>query len=138
MPYEIINDPDQIKLQVNSVALEDFFIDAFTGTMELLNGSIADVSDDDVVHHISLKSDDLNELLVDFLNEILFLCRENNEIYSEVEFTSLEEDNLEAVITGTKIENFAEDIKSVSYFEDEDGEDIHDDQGDWQAVLLFE
>ena len=138
MPYEIINDPEKIKIDVQSVSLEDFFTDAFLGSMEVINGSIPDVEEDDVVRVVKIKSADLAELLLDFLNEILFLSEDNKEVYAAVEFKNLEDDALEAVLTGAKTDGFAENVSGVSYFSEDEEAGIQDENGDWHAILAFD
>ncbi|HUW72175.1 MAG TPA: archease [Candidatus Humimicrobiaceae bacterium] len=88
-----------------------------------------------VKRKIKINSPDLSALLVDFLNEALYLSQVNKEVYSSVIFKKITDRKVEGELTGQKLERFGEDIKAVTYH----NLDIHQlSNGGWEANVLFD
>lgn len=87
------------------------------------------------IKSIKIKSLDLSALLVDFLNEVLYLTQVNREIYNDVKFTRFTDTELEGELIGQKVERFREDIKAVTYH-DLDTKQRKDKT--WEATVLFD
>ncbi len=68
-----------------------------------------------VKREIKIKSINLPTLLVDFLNEALYLSQINKEVYFEANFKKFSNAELEGELMGQKIERFGEDIKAATY-----------------------
>ena len=89
----------------------------------------------EIKREIKIKSADLSALLVDFLNEALYLSQVNKEAYFKVKFDKFSETEVEAVLFGQKIERFCEDIKAVTHH----GLDIRQKKdGTFKATVLFD
>ncbi len=84
---------------------------------------------------IKLKSIDLEILLADFLNQILYLNQTFREIYSGIDFKKLSEKEIEAEILGNKVLGFKREIKAATYH---DLKVEKDEDNNWQAVILFD
>lgn len=99
-----------------------------------------------VKRKIEIKSQDINALLVDFLNECLYLSQINHEIYQNVKlkrFTETSHQNkygarqaeLAGVLIGKKVERFAEDIKAVTHH----GVEVKkNEEGLWQVDVIYD
>lgn len=84
---------------------------------------------------VNVRSTSIELLLVDFLSECLYLSDVNNEAYFQANFNILEDNELEAIIYGTKIESFElGEIKAVTYHELE----FEQIDGIWQATIIFD
>ena len=69
------------------------------------------------------------------MSEALYLTQVNKEIYNKVKFTKFTDTELEAELSGQKVERFGEDIKAVTYH----GLEIKQNKdGSWQATILFD
>ena len=87
-----------------------------------------------VKRKISVKSLDLNALLVDFLSEVLYLSQVNKEVYSNIKFNKFKDKELGGELIGNKIESFGEDIKAVTYH----GLEIKNNKkGLYESTVLF-
>ena len=65
---------------------------------------------------IRVESDDLNNLLIDFLNELLYQMQVNKECYQDFELIFKNDNKLEAELRGSKLFNFNEEIKAATYY----------------------
>jgi SHS2 domain-containing protein len=84
---------------------------------------------------IGIKSPDINALLVDFLNEVLYLSNVNKRVYRRVSFESFSDTNLKGEISGREIAGFDEDIKAVTYHELEIKQRP---DGYYEATIIFD
>lgn len=88
-----------------------------------------------IKRQIKIKSLDLPALLVDFLNEVLYLSQTNKEVYSNIIFKKFTDKKIKGELTGQEVERFGEDIKAATYHNlgiDQKKDKI------WQATILFD
>lgn len=84
---------------------------------------------------IKIKSQDINALLVDFLNECLYFSQINHEIYQNIKFERFTETELEGVLMGQKVARLAEDIKAVTYH----GVEVKkNNNGFWRVDVIYD
>ncbi len=86
---------------------------------------------------ISLKSDnDIEELLINWLNELLSLSATKELIFSDFKITKLNENNLQAVAIGQDIEDYKvnTEIKAATYHELE----VKEGKFGWEAKIIFD
>lgn len=117
--YKILEHIADIKVQAFGKTKEELFLNAMLGMNEVLEPK-AENGKSKIMRKISVKSVDLNALLVDFLSEVLYLSHVNREIYDDVKFspsTSSGQAILKAELFGNKVKSFGEDIKAVTYHE---------------------
>lgn len=129
--YKILPHPADIKVQAFGKTKEELFVNAMRGMNEILKPERKAQS---AKRKISVKSLDLNALLVDFLSEVLYLVQTNKEVYSDVKFAKFSDTELAGELTGAKVESFGEDIKAVTYH----GLKIEQKNGLYQATVLFD
>ena len=84
---------------------------------------------------IKIESENLEALLIDFLNEINYLNEINLAIYKEIYFEEFSDTLIQAEILGKKIKRFGLQIKGATFHD----LDIHEQEnGIWQATVLFD
>jgi SHS2 domain-containing protein len=85
---------------------------------------------------IRLKTEDLEELLISWLNELLSLSSVKGLIFSEFRFAKLEKCSLEAVAAGEDISNYQvnAEIKAATYHQLR----IEETKSGWQAEIIFD
>lgn len=64
---------------------------------------------------IAVQGNNINELLVNFLNEVLTQSQINKKLYERVKILKFSPINLEAHIFGMPVDSFNEDVKAVTY-----------------------
>lgn len=130
--YEILEHKADLKLRVFGESKEELFVNALLAMTDNLKPEIRNQKSE--IRNIKINSPNLETLLVDFLSEILYLIQINKEIYNNIKFLKFSDTEIEAELTGQKIERFGEDIKAVTYHNLE----IHQEKGKWQATILFD
>lgn len=132
-PHEILEHRADLKIRVLGRTKQELFLNAILGMESGLRSKLK--TQNSKLKTIRIKSLDSNALLVDFLSEVLYLIQTNKEVYDDVKFIKFSNTDLEAELSGQKVERFSEDIKAVTHH----GLDIRQNQdGIWEAVLLFD
>ncbi len=131
--YEILNHSADLKIRVFGKMKEELFLNALLGMMDALRPKIS-IDKKTKSRIVKIKSPDQKSLLVDFLNEALYLSQVNKEAYTKVQFKIFSDNELGGLLNGKKVERFNEDIKAVTYHNLE----IKTVQGHWEAIILFD
>ena len=131
--YEILPHTADLKIRVFGRTKKELFLNALLAMASGFRSKLKTQSAKRKT--IKIKSSDLGGLLVEFLSEILYLIQVNKEVYTNVKFKKFSDTELEAELTGQKVERFGEDIKAVTYH----NLDIHQKKDrTWQATVLFD
>ncbi len=114
MPYELIDHTADVGIKVNAKTLEDLFIDSAKAMFEIIGHSNTGV---DQKVEITLKSDVLEDLLHDWLSELLYIYETDNIAFSKFKFRNFNETFLKVTAHGEVIEpeNAKTEIKAVTY-----------------------
>jgi len=129
--FEILEHKADIKIMFFGKTKEEVFKNSLLGIKIILNPKF---NNKRVLRQIKIKSIDLSALLIDFLNEIIFMSQKNKEFYNSFEIKKLSDDYIEGILEGKKIERFNEDIKAATYHKSSfvSKNDI------WEAVVIFD
>ncbi len=114
--YENLPHTGDIKIRAYGKDLNEVFAHAAYAMFDNLLGKNWPEPKEKVMHEVSLESNDLEGLLVDFLNELNYLSDLGNEVYNEFE-VKIEGNKLWARIKGLKVTRFHIEIKAVTYNE---------------------
>jgi len=116
MRYEFIEHTADIGIKAYGKSLEESFANAATGMFDVMT----DVSKVEPIgeYEVRVKSDNLENLLVDWLGELLFLHETQDVLLSEFD-VKLENLSLEAKVRGETIDRekheLRDDVKAVTY-----------------------
>jgi SHS2 domain-containing protein len=130
--FEILEHKADLKIRAFGKTREELFLNMLFGMADSQKPEIR--SKERIKRKIKIKSLDLLTLLVDFLNEVLYLSQVNKEVYLDFKFKRLNDNELKGEITGQKINKFGEDIKAATFHNLE----IKQEDGTWQATVLFD
>lgn len=142
--FEILPHTADVRLKIKGTSLEEFFGAALEGMAEILKPWICDKKTEfDTDEIIEISAPDLTSLVIDFLSEVLSISHEKRavfcrSIFCAVKFLETEERkifSLQAKISGTKIEEFDEDIKAVTYH---DAEVRKNEKGDYEIIITLD
>jgi SHS2 domain-containing protein len=114
--YQILPHTADVRLKVFGKTKEELFKNAVSGMAQILKKT-PPKADQPLAEKISVKSPDINSLLVDFLSEVLYQSQVNHAVYRDVKFSKFAETELVAEISGFKVDEFDEEIKAVTYHE---------------------
>ena len=134
--YEIIEHTADIGIKVKGKDLKELFKNAAAAMFDL----IAERKDTKAVSRKKIKveedADDLEELFVNWLNELLSLSATKELIFPAFEIKKLDKKNLKAIAMGENINKYKvnREIKAATYHALE----IKEAESGWQAQVIFD
>lgn len=131
--YKILEHPADVKVQAFGKTKEELFLNALKGMAEILKPEVKD-ENQIMKNRIEVKSIDIDNLLVDFLSEALYLSQINKRVFNDVKFFKFSDKGLIGELSGRNIESFGEDIKGVTHH----GLKIEKKDGQYQVIILFD
>jgi SHS2 domain-containing protein len=131
--FEILEHRADLKIRVFGKTKEELFESAMIGMFKAANYQ-KEIKNQKSKIKIKIKSIDLPYLLVDFLNEVLYLVETKKLVFEEIEFKKFNESEIEAILVGRPLKRMGVHIKGVTYHD----LDIHQEKGKWQATILFD
>ena len=111
--FEELEHTADLALKVHGHSLEEIFINAARGLFSLM----ADLENlaPSVSREVHLEAPDRESLLVDWLNELLYLHEVEEEIYTRFDIETLSSTALSATVRGTKTEASKLTIKAATF-----------------------
>ena len=131
--YEILEHKADLKIRAFGQTKEELFLNALLAMEENMRPEV--LNKDNVKREIKIQSSDLSALLVDFLSEVLYLNQVNKETYFDIKFKKFTDKEIEAGISGQKVERFGEDIKAVTHH---NLEIKQTKDKTWEGTVLFD
>jgi SHS2 domain-containing protein len=98
-----------VGIEITGRCLEEFFHNAALGLFSLMHRR-ADVRGD-VRREVRIEADSLDEVLVDWLSEIITLSASHNEIYGDARISNASECYVDAVLMGSKLDPAKHDLR---------------------------
>jgi len=131
--YETLEHKADLKIRAFGKTKEELFLNMLFGMAESQKAELK--TKERTKREVKIKSLDSATLLVDFLNEVLYLSQVNKEVYPKAEFDKFTDTEIKGKLIGQKVERFGEDIKAVTYH----GLDIRQlKDKTWEAIVLFD
>ena len=129
--FEELEHTADLALKVHGYSLEEIFANAAYGMFSLM----ADLEglEPTISHEISLESLDYEALLVDWLNELLYLHEVEEEIYTRFEIEALSPTVLSAIVWGAKMTSKLT-IKAATFHELE----IRETEDGYLTTIVFD
>ncbi len=114
MPYQLIDHTADVAIRVKADSLDSLFIDSAKGMFKIIGNPSHGV---DQKVHINLTTESLEDLMHDWLTELLYIYETDNISFSKFKFKKLDKIHLEATAYGQVIEpeNAQTEIKAVTY-----------------------
>ncbi len=136
--WKLLDHPADIRIEVYGKTLEELFLNAAEGLSQLSTGSIK-VSGSQIEKTLALESDSFDDLLVDWLREILFLFNSERFILRKASLKISEGISLESKLFGSILDPSLEledglEIKGVTYH----GLLLEEDSDGFVAQVIFD
>lgn len=112
--FEMLPHTADLRVRVFGGSLEELFHNALEALMAIM-GEGAYKTGPAESQQIHLTADSATNLLIEFLNEVLYLSNVNKAVYDRVEFSTFSGKELAGSLHGHSIDGFAEDVKAVTY-----------------------
>lgn len=115
MKFEFLDHPSDLLIKTSGKTAEEVFSNMMEAVASYLGGeSIVSLEVENKPYSINIKGDSFLNLLIRYLNEILFLTETEGKIFTKAEFEELSENSLKAKVYGVA-SDFIEQIKSATY-----------------------
>jgi SHS2 domain-containing protein len=115
MSFEELEHTADIRVRVKAPTLEALFDEAATGMMKIVYGN---PGSGNIKRYITIESEGIENLLLDFLSEVLFVSEVDSVVFSSAK-VSLSENSLSAELKGEPFDKerhqAGTEIKGVSY-----------------------
>jgi len=131
--YETLGHKADLKIRAFGKDKKELFLNMLLAMAESQKPEIK--SDKKIKREVKIKSIDLAALLVDFLNEVLYLSQVNKEVYLDFKFKKFKDNELEGELIGRKVDGFGEDIKAVTFH---NLEVKQTENKNWEGTVLFD
>jgi SHS2 domain-containing protein len=130
--FEELEHTADLALKVHGHSLKEVFANAAYGMFSLM----ADLEglEPTISHEISLESLDYEALLVDWLNELLYLHEVEEEIYTRFEIETLSSSALSAIVWGAKMAASKLTVKAATFH----GLEIRETEDGCLAIVVFD
>lgn len=132
--FELLPHTADLRMKVRGRTLAELFSNALAGFASIV-GEGVERGEAVAPQEVHLEADSASNLLVEFLNEALYLVNVNKAVYDRVAFTEFSETAMRGTLRGYTVDGFAEDVKAVTYHGVAIGQD---GRGNVEAELIFD
>ena len=134
--YELIEHTADVGIRVKGADLQELFVNAALAMFDIIAERKTPETKALEKITVAQKADDLEELFLNWLNELLSLSATRELIFSDFTFSSLDNNNLHAILCGSSIANYRinTEIKAATYHELK----IEKTPSGWQAEVIFD
>jgi SHS2 domain-containing protein len=134
--YEFIEHTADIGIRVKGKNLKDLFKNAALAMFEIIAEKITPAPNKKKSLKLRQKADNVDELFVNWLNELLSLSAVKELIFSDFQIHKLDKNNLEASLFGCGVKNYKvnTEIKAATYHQLK----LKEAESGWQAEVIFD
>lgn len=137
--FEIIDHTADIGIVAYGKTKREVFINAAKGMFEIIAGENRDLKEN-FYDKIKLEAKSLEDLLIAWLNELLYISEVKLVILNKFKIKELSDGQIKAEVGGTKINHLSvrikREVKAVTYHRLEIKKD--EESGLWRAQVIFD
>jgi SHS2 domain-containing protein len=133
--FEILDHTAELRLRGYGKTKEELFSTMLLGMSSILKPLPQKGETPRQKDEISIQSSDLAALLVDFLNEILYLSSVNKAVYRDLLISELSREKLKAETRGVVVSGFEKDIKAATHHQ---ASVRKRPDGTWEGEVIFD
>ena len=135
-PYQLIEHTADVGIKVKGKSLNELFKNAALAMFDIIAEESAPKIEETKKIILKLQAEQLDELLVSWLNELLSLSAVKELIFYDFKINRLEENSLDVELTGKSSLNYRinAEIKAATYHELE----VKKISSGWQAKVIFD
>ncbi|MCD5396074.1 MAG: archease [Candidatus Pacebacteria bacterium] len=129
--FKILPHKADLQLKVFAPSKEELFLNSMRAMFETTEtkGGEGEVS-----REIEISTPNLEQLLIDFLSEIIYLSETNNEVYHDIIFEEFSNTYLKGQLKGERILKRGVFVKGVTYHNFQ----VQKKNKHWEATILFD
>lgn len=114
-PYSFKDHTADLRLKASGKNLKEILQNALFGLVELVKGEYGYIGQKELEKKFETRSISPEALIVDFLNEALFVMQTSKQVVKRVEFEDLKKNFVKGKFYLAKTAGFAKDVKAVTY-----------------------
>ena len=138
--FKILEHTADIGIMAYGKTKREVFINSAKGMFEIITGKNSRLVKDSFSYKINVQAEDLEDLLVAWLNELLYIGETRLVILNKFYIKELSNNNIGAEVEGVKItrsgRKIEKEIKAVTYHCLEIKKD--EEKGFWSAQVIFD
>jgi len=138
--FKILEHTADIGIMAYGKIKREVFVNSAKGMFEIIAGNNSSMVNNNFSCKIALKAEDLEGLLVAWLNELLYISETKLVILNKFNIEKLFDNNIEAEVEGIRINRsgrkIEKEIKAVTYHCLEIKKD--EEKGLWSARIIFD
>ena len=133
--YELIEHTADVGIRLKAKDLKDLFKNAALAMFEIIAEQKIESKKKEQLK-IKQKADNLDELFINWLNELLSLSVIKEKIFCDFSFKKLDEHNLEAIVSGCNFNDYKinTEVKAATYHQLK----LEKTTSGWQAEVIFD
>jgi SHS2 domain-containing protein len=124
----------EVRLAASAPTLGELFVEAAHGVAELLAGEGAGVRPDGPTESVELRARDVEALLVDWLNELIFLSETRKRVFSEINVHRATETEFAATVRGFEPAAIKTAVKAATLH----GASVEKREGGFRASVVLD
>ncbi len=134
--YQIIEHTADIGIRVKAIDAQSLFKNSALAMFDIIAERKHSAPAAAKEIRIEVKADNLEELFINWLNELLSLSFAKELIFSDFKISQIGENTLEAIAVGEDAKNykFNSEVKAATYHQLK----IEESQDGWQAEVIFD
>jgi SHS2 domain-containing protein len=134
--YELIEHTADVGVRVTAASLKELFQNAACAMFDIMAEEVNPGVKETKKIQIKQTAGDADELLVNWLNELLSLSATKSLIFSDFAIKKIDSNNLKAVVSGGDIKNYKvnTEIKAATYHELK----LEQSNSGWKAEVIFD
>ena len=135
-PYELLEHTADIAIRVKGSDLRDIFYKAAAAIFDIMADEKDVAGSPPESIEIKQSAGDLQELFINWLNELLSLSAANEVIFYDFKIDRLDENNIMSTVIGRSMKDYKVniEIKAATYHQLK----IQEVGADWQAEVIFD
>lgn len=134
LPFSFSPHTADLQLEATGISLEELFRNALAGMLSIFEAEV-DATQPATTYPIALTATSLEQLLVKFLSEALFLNSVHHVTFPQIIINSITPTSIQATLEGQKVTRCKPlEIKAVTYHNLE----IKQHNGLWHATIVFD
>lgn len=125
-----------VSIQVEADTLEELYLASLHGMNRILKEGFCERKPPvKVEREVSIRSVDPTTLLIDFLSSVLTHTYLDRALFCLLDIRTLDDHSIQAVVKGSRVDFFEDDIKAVTYH---NAELIQTEKGKWETAIVFD
>jgi len=124
----------EVRLELGAPSLEELFVEAGRALAELMIGDLAPTAPPGPEQRIQVRAADLAALLVEWLNELIFLSETSKQVFTRFRIERIGPGELEAVVAGVAPQALKTQVKAATFH----GLSVENRLGAWRASIVLD